>query len=83
MLLIRPPAVSAGTSVVAGPAVHSLLDVRLVGAAFVWELLLLSVELGRVEPGPACGHARSHRVPARIHWVAAVGHRVPQHLDSK
>ena len=43
---LLPSTVSPWTARVARPAVHALLHVRLAGTSFVWELLLLSVELG-------------------------------------
>lgn len=45
VLNLSPAAVPPGTTGVSGSAVHALLHVRLVGASFVWELLLLSAEL--------------------------------------
>lgn len=78
---ILPPTVSTRTSGVAGPAVHPLLHVRLVGASFGWKLLLLSTELRSVQPRAAARHPRSHRVASRVHGIIAVCHRVPQHLE--
>lgn len=81
-LRLLPPTVSTGAPSVAGPAVHPLLHVGLVGASFVWKLLLLSIELRRVQPRSAARHPRSHRVTSRIHGIIAVCHRVPEHLES-
>lgn len=73
----KPPT-AAG---VAGTPVHALLHVRLAGAPFGRELLLLASELGRVDAWVVPGHAGRHGVASRIHGVAGVRHRVAQYLS--
>lgn len=71
---------ASSSSRVAGPPVHALLHVSLVGVAFVGELLLRARKLRRVHSWIIPRHPRAHRVPPGVHGVVVTSHGVPQHL---